>query len=168
MDMRNTQRKVAGFHRKFDFGMNLQLFAMNHDNDAEIREWGMRLLQMSRDLKNRAMELQDHGDPRLYRFYHKVEEVGELAIAMANRDEVETADALGDLMYLLLGEAVTFDIPMQEVFSEIHRSNMTKTKKTGDERMKDRSVESGFSPPNLLEAIRKGRIRQIDEEREER
>jgi len=166
MDMRGSQAKVAGFHRKFGFAMRAQLSAMNPENDAEIQEWGLRLLQMSRELKNRAMELQDHGDPRLYRFYHKVEEVGELALAMARRDEVETADALGDLMYLLLGDGVTFDIPMQEVFSEIHRSNMTKTRKAGDDRMKDRSVESGFSPPDLVDAIRKGRVRQFDEEQE--
>jgi phosphoribosyl-ATP pyrophosphohydrolase len=157
MDMQKSQLKVAGFHRKFGFAMGLRLEEMNPANDAELMEWGMSLLQMSRDIKNRAMELQDHGDPRLYRFYHKIEELGELAIGMAKRDEAETADALGDLQYLLLGDCVTFSIPMASVFDEIHRSNMTKTRKSGDNRMKDRSVESGFSPPDLKTAIEKGR-----------
>jgi len=157
VDIEKSQRKVAGFHRKFGFPIRLTLDDMNPANDAELMAWGMDLMNTSRVLKNRAMELMDHGDPRLYRFYHKVEELAELAIGMAKRDEVETADALGDLQFLLLGDAVTFGIPMGEVFDEIARSNMTKTKKPGDERMKDRSVESGYSPPDLKTAIEKGR-----------
>ena len=157
MDLTGAQQMVAGFHRKFGFAMNFELSEMNSENDFELGQWGMRLLDLSRELKNRAMELMDNGDPRLYRFYHKVEELGELAIAMGKRDEVETADALGDLQYLLLGDAVTFNIPMKEIFAEIHRSNMTKTRKSDDTRMKDRSSESGFEEPCLKWAIMKGR-----------
>jgi predicted HAD superfamily Cof-like phosphohydrolase len=113
-------------------------------------------------MKDRALEIKDAGDPRLYCFYHKIEEVAELAIAMANQDEVEVADALGDLIYLALGDAVTFNIPMKEVFDEVHKSNMSKTRKLGDSRMKDRSPESGFKPPLIAEAIKKGRSKCSD------
>lgn len=157
MDLAGAQRCVAGFHHKYGFGMNLDLTKMDPGNDAELRDWGMRLLELSREMKVRAMDLQEGGDPRLYRFYHKVEEVAELALSMADRDEIETADALADLCYLVLGDCVTFRIPMMHVFQEVHRSNMTKTREPGDERMKDRSVESGFSPPDIEAAIRKGR-----------
>ena len=157
--MDREQLKVAGFHHKFGFPMNFDISNMDPNSNAELALWGTKLLNFSSMIKTRAMELQKGGDPRLYRFYHKIEEVGELALGMANQDIVEMADALGDLMYLALGDAVTFNIPMKEVFDEIHRSNMTKTRKEGDPRMKDRSPESGFSPPDIRGAILKGRDR---------
>jgi predicted HAD superfamily Cof-like phosphohydrolase len=41
-------------------------------------------------------------------------------------NEVEIAGALGDLLYVVLGAAVSHGIDLEQVFSEIHRSNMTK------------------------------------------
>lgn len=54
------------------------------------------------------------------------EELTELAEAFKNNDVVEVADALGDLMYVVLGAAVTCGINIEPIFMEIHRSNMTK------------------------------------------
>lgn len=56
-----------------------------------------------------------------------IEELGELAKAMAEGDRVEMADALADLEYVVVGTAVTYGIPQEAVFQEVHRSNMTKT-----------------------------------------
>jgi NTP pyrophosphatase (non-canonical NTP hydrolase) len=44
----------------------------------------------------------------------------------------DVADALGDLLYVVLSAAVTYGINLKPVFDEIHRSNMTKLW-TGDE-----------------------------------
>lgn len=38
----------------------------------------------------------------------------------------EAADAMGDLLYVVLGAAVAWGIDIEPVFLEIHRSNMTK------------------------------------------
>lgn len=54
------------------------------------------------------------------------EELDELVEAFDNYDIVEVADALGDLMYVILGAAVSCGIDLEPVFMEIHRSNMTK------------------------------------------
>lgn len=41
-------------------------------------------------------------------------------------DPVAVADALGDLLYVVLGTAVSCGIDITPIFHEIHRSNMTK------------------------------------------
>jgi predicted HAD superfamily Cof-like phosphohydrolase len=38
----------------------------------------------------------------------------------------QAADAIGDMLYVVLGAAVAFGIDIEPVFEEIHRSNMTK------------------------------------------
>lgn len=38
---------------------------------------------------------------------------------------------LADLLYVVYGTAVTFNLPLQEVFEEVHRSNMSKLGEDG-------------------------------------
>lgn len=54
------------------------------------------------------------------------EEVGELDHAIGEDDIVEVADALGDIMYVVIGAALSFGIDIQKVFDQIHTSNMSK------------------------------------------
>lgn len=54
------------------------------------------------------------------------EELTELKEGFETNNVVEVADALGDLLYVVLGAAVTCGIDLEPVFMEIHRSNMTK------------------------------------------
>ena len=54
------------------------------------------------------------------------EETIELDDALGIGDLVEIADALGDLLYVVLGTAVTCGIDIEPIFEEIHRSNMSK------------------------------------------
>jgi NTP pyrophosphatase (non-canonical NTP hydrolase) len=54
------------------------------------------------------------------------EEFDELETAVVQDDLVEIADALGDLLYVLLGTAVSYGIDLEPVFEEIHRSNLSK------------------------------------------
>ena len=55
-----------------------------------------------------------------------LEETVEWIEAHEQGDLVAVADALGDRAYLLLGDAVSTGIPLDKVFAEVHRSNMTK------------------------------------------
>lgn len=55
------------------------------------------------------------------------EELEELRSALADRNLVEVADAIADLLYVLYGTAAVFGICAQDVFEEVHTSNMTKT-----------------------------------------
>jgi hypothetical protein len=54
------------------------------------------------------------------------EEYREYQDAEAADDLVEIADALGDMVYVIYGTALTYGIDLDAVVAEIHRSNMTK------------------------------------------
>lgn len=54
------------------------------------------------------------------------EEFDELREALDYGETVSAADALADLVYVIVGSAVAWGIPLAEVFDEVHASNMTK------------------------------------------
>ena len=65
-------------------------------------------------------------DVLLSRVAMAVEELGEWLAANGKGDLAAAADALGDRLYVLLGDAVATGIPMAEVFEAVHESNWSK------------------------------------------
>ena len=61
------------------------------------------------------------------------EENSEYLEAAKNKDLIEVADALGDMLYILCGTILTHGLQykIEEVFNEIQRSNMSKLGKDG-------------------------------------
>ena len=59
------------------------------------------------------------------------EELDELAQAMEDRDMVQIADALTDLLYVVYGAGHAFGIDLDECFQEVHSSNMSKLGEDG-------------------------------------
>ena len=51
----------------------------------------------------------------------------ELIASMLNDDLIGVADGLADVLYVVIGTAVAYGIDIQEVFNEVHRSNLSKT-----------------------------------------
>jgi predicted HAD superfamily Cof-like phosphohydrolase len=101
----------------------------------------------------RAHRESDAGDNRMYRSWLSIEELGEYMIALGSSNETEVADALGDRLYVILGDCVTMDIPIHEVFQEIHKSNMTKNSKNKS----DPRYRENFVAPDIVSALQKGR-----------
>ena len=60
------------------------------------------------------------------------EEMQELEEAIAANDIVETADALGDLLYVIYGTLIDSGIDADLLVGEIHASNMSKLGKDGE------------------------------------
>lgn len=69
----------------------------------------------------------------LLRFNLMKEENEEYLEAIKNNDLVETADALGDMLYILCGTILEHGLQhkIEEVFEEIQRSNMSKLGEDG-------------------------------------
>ena len=65
------------------------------------------------------------------------EELTELEDALVTRDLVETAVALGDLLYVVYGAAIVFGINLDQIVEEVHRSNMTKLDSDGKVLVRD-------------------------------
>lgn len=59
------------------------------------------------------------------------EELDELALGIDNNDIVEVADALTDLLYVVYGAGHAFGIDLDECFTEVHESNMSKLGEDG-------------------------------------
>jgi|TARA_B100001063_G_scaffold36430_1_gene29948 predicted HAD superfamily Cof-like phosphohydrolase len=59
------------------------------------------------------------------------EELEELTEAMINRDLLEVADALTDILYVTYGAGHAFGIDLDKCFNEVQSSNMSKLDENG-------------------------------------
>jgi predicted HAD superfamily Cof-like phosphohydrolase len=59
------------------------------------------------------------------------EELDELKVAMENKDLLEVADALTDILYVTYGAGHAFGIDLDKCFDEVQLSNMSKLDEEG-------------------------------------
>ena len=59
------------------------------------------------------------------------EELDELTEAMNNKDLLEVADALTDILYVTYGAGHSFGINLDKCFDEVQKSNMSKLDENG-------------------------------------
>lgn len=84
------------------------------------------------------------------------EELEEAKYELRNGTITNIAKELADLLYVVYGTAVEFGIPMDEVFAEVHASNMTKLGPDGRPMYReDGKVLKGpnYQPPDLWSAL---------------
>ena len=86
------------------------------------------------------------------------EELEELKTAIENKDLLEVADALTDILYMTYGAGHAFGINLDKCFMEVQQSNMSKL----DDNGKPIYNESGkvmkgpnYFKPNLIKFIKK-------------
>lgn len=80
------------------------------------------------------------------------EELRELNDAMLDRDIVEVADAIADLLYVVYGAAVSYGIDIDPVFEAVHKSNMDKIWTDGELHYHPNGKvkkPEGWEPPNI-------------------
>jgi predicted HAD superfamily Cof-like phosphohydrolase len=85
-----------------------------------------------------------------------MEEVAELAAAVAASDIEAAADALADITYVTLGTAVEFGIDLEPIFDEVHRSNIAKA---GGKKSASGKVQKpdGWKPPDIAGVLERQR-----------
>lgn len=104
----------------------------------------MELIEKINKVKefHRVFQLEYHETPtadvskRISALRHRLmqEENDEYLEACENNDLTQIADALGDKMYILFGTIIAHGLQykIEEVFDEIHRSNMSKLDANGE------------------------------------
>jgi predicted HAD superfamily Cof-like phosphohydrolase len=95
----------------------------------------------------------------LLRFNLMAEENQEYLDAVNDNDIVGIADALGDMLYILLGTALEHGLHnhLDRIFNEIHRSNMSKMDENGNPiRREDGKILKGpkYFRPNITQIIK--------------
>ena len=85
---------------------------------------------------------------RQLRYDLEDEEHDELWEAWKDDNLVEIADALADKIYIAIGTALSYGIPLGDVWDEVHRSNMAKEGggKRGDGKIQK---PKGWVPPDV-------------------
>ena len=128
--MRKAMDMVAEFHRKHG--------APELDRVATPAEIAMRRALRMRLIDEEANELR--------------EALGLVVAGFAAPDPVAVAAALAGLAYVTIGAALEWGIPLDRVFAEVHRSNMTKTpgKVRGDGKI---LKGEGYEPPRIGEVL---------------
>ena len=96
-------------------------------------------------------------DERCLRIKLLEEEFLEYMQGEGKDDIVEIADALADLIYIACGTAVSYGIPLDKVFAEVHRSNMAKLVDGKVLRREDGKIQKpeGWTPPDIEGVLNK-------------
>ena len=91
------------------------------------------------------------------------EEVFEYTDAEYADDLVEIADALADIIYIACGTAVSYGIPLDDVFAEVHRSNMDKLVNDQVIRRADGKIQKpeGWTAPDIRSVLDKAHTKYI-------
>lgn len=84
------------------------------------------------------------------------EEWHEYSLAEDRDDLTNLAQELSDIIYIAIGTAVAYGIPLAAVFEEVHRANMDKLVDGKAVYRKDGKVAKpyGWTPPNIEKIIK--------------
>lgn len=73
---------------------------------------------------------------------------------------VNIADAIADLLYVVFGAALAYGIPIEEIFVEVHRSNMTKSMEKDTKSIKGKTIKGpDWEPPNIEQILNNVQIK---------
>lgn len=162
--LKEAQRAVSKFMLDRGFSIAEQLCPGVVQEDAtpddELGELFVTLSALSARMKRIASRADDK---RVQRAYLMLEELTETIAALSNYDEVELADGLADLVYVVLGTAAQYRIPLWTVFEAVHRSNMTKGRGTDTDRLLKADKGAGYVPADVGRAVEIGRAELIEE-----
>lgn len=88
---------------------------------------------------------------RVLRIELLMEEVKEYLEGEENGDLENVAKELADIIYIVCGTAVSYGIPLDKVFDEVHRSNMAKLVDGKVKRREDGKIlkPDGWTPPDI-------------------
>lgn len=96
-----------------------------------------------------------NGRERKLRMDLMLEEVKEYMESEDNEDLENLAKELADIIYITCGTAVSYGIPLDRVFAEVHASNMAKLVDGKPIRREDGKIlkPEGWTPPDVKKIL---------------
>ena len=84
------------------------------------------------------------------------EEYRELMAAEGDANMVEVADGIADLIYVLIGTALEYGIPLESVWDEVQRTNMAKGVNGKVVKREDGKIvkPDGWKPPDIASILK--------------
>lgn len=110
---------VRAFHEAGGLPVDRDFRAADHRGDDLLRLLADLLTTM-------CARMEGVEGPRVLRARLMCEELAEVLSAVADDDPVAVADGLADLRYVVLGTAVEWGVPLDEVHAAVHAANMRK------------------------------------------
>ncbi len=146
--MNSELMRVREFHSHIGESVSSAPRLLDHETESD-RELAQMLRQIIQSFNGR----QEKPSQLIRRTLMAIEELAEWIEAHSGADLVAAADAWGDRVYVLLGDAVAAGLPADAIFDEVHRSNMTKfgTNTTSGKGIK----ADGFKRPELQNILQK-------------
>jgi len=140
--MNSELMRVRDFHSHIGESVSNVSRLLDHEPESDNK-----LAQMLRQIVDSFNGRQEKPSQLIRRSLMAIEELAEWIEAHAEADLVSAADAWGDRVYVLLGDAVAAGLPADAIFDEVHRSNMTKF---GANTVSGKGIKSdGFQRPNF-------------------
>jgi predicted HAD superfamily Cof-like phosphohydrolase len=147
MELEKMIENVAVFHQAIGAAMAVRP-ALLPCEQVKCNELSQALRAVCRTCRDGIFD----GSGLVARLAMAVEELAEWVEAHAEGNLVSAADAWGDRLYVLLGDAVATGLPAAAIFAQVHRSNMTKTIVRADGAGKAQKND-GFEAPRLAELL---------------
>jgi NTP pyrophosphatase (non-canonical NTP hydrolase) len=151
--MEELVQQTREFHTKQGFTEDADLIKQQRNPDIEDLLFSVadEMAIQARRFE-RLMNWRGDDDIRLRRAQILIEELSETIEAMAHCDEVAFLDGLSDLMFVTIGTAISFGLPITEGLTEVCKSNLTKRpRKDGDIRLRDKGPD--YVPPDMMGII---------------
>lgn len=96
--------------------------------DQEVKTYPEIPDEKVKTLRIRLMMEELMGATKPYVEYNLIQNKSdELVASILKNDIVGIADGIADVLYVVIGTAAAYGIDIQEVFDEVHRSNLSKT-----------------------------------------
>ncbi len=116
-----------------------------------------------------------HGDGRppefltedvlAYRVGFMAEELAEFCVAHSRKDMAGCADALADMVYVILGTSHFMGIPFDSIWTEVQRANMEKERAPDSNPCTKIGKPDGWTPPDHEPALLRAMVHAFAEDR---
>ncbi len=145
--------KVREFMERQNIPVNVDWSSDHPKDEAALLASQTYYATAATRIKGFAAAFEPHTDKcsKMLRCALLLEEVAEFCNACDEDEEILALDAITDLLYVVLGTAITYGWNLEGAFEEVHRSNMTKALV---DHPRCREKGDDFEPPQLEQFIR--------------